>query len=246
MNASVSEEALRRLLRSHNTSVLAASGISLGIAILGWAVLYGLAYWITMFAAVITHGADAEPPASFQWVFLSCAGMLLVAALLDAWLFPDERAVDARPPVEHLTDILLFIPRLSIAFWGNLTALVSLSDSCRQQAAALLDRLRADGQIPLQELPFQIPDEKARARIITALSVAQLIDTRKSEGLTWLFLSSNAPDEFRSHALGLESDADPMKDMPSANPRQRRNLLPGPRTGSDAMGASEDWPERNP
>ncbi|MEQ1851790.1 MAG: hypothetical protein ABMA01_09395 [Chthoniobacteraceae bacterium] len=246
MSANVSEETLRRHLRSHNTSVLAASGISLGIAVVGWAVLYGLAYWTTMFVAVITQGADAEPPTSFHWVFLSCAGILLVAALLDGWLFPDERAVDARPPVEHLTDVLLFIPRLSIAFWGNLTALVSLSDSCRQQAAALLDRLKTEGKFPLQELPFQIPDDKARARIITALSVAQLIDTRKSDGLTWLSLSSNAPDEFRGHALGFESGPDPMNDMPSANPRQPRNLLPGPRTGSDEMDANEDWPNRNP
>src|SRR5437868_4710337 len=49
------EKALRAHLRSHNGSVLAASGMALLLSAIGWAVLYGASYWLT-----------AEPRVSLQ------------------------------------------------------------------------------------------------------------------------------------------------------------------------------------
>ena len=198
--------------------------MALVFSAIGWAVLYGAAYWVTMFWIVVVHGTDAQPPASFHWVFLACAGVLLVAATVDRWLFPYERAVDERPPVEHFLDVLLFIPRFTLMVWGNLSALVSLKRSDWEHAAALLDRLRIEGKVPLQQLPAQVPDETTRARILEALRVTQLIDLRKADNLTWLYLSPLAPEEFHRRAPDGESRQDDMAEMRRANMSERKNL----------------------
>ena len=225
VNATATEIALRKHLRSHNRSVLAASGVVLVFSAVGWAVLYGAAYWVAMIAITIRHGGDGAPPATFHWVFLACAAVLLVAATVDAWLFPHERAVDERPPFEQFTDIVLFVPRFTLLFWNNLSALVSLTRRERRHAAELLDRLKVEGKVPLQQLPAQVPDERSRARIMEALTVTQLIDVRMAGSLTLLYLSSLAPAEFHRRALQKEPPGDDMAGMRRANLPERRNLL---------------------
>jgi hypothetical protein len=228
VNPPDTERALRRHLRAHNRSVLAASAVSLIFAAAGWAVLYGLGYWVSLFGATIAQGVDAQPPASFHWIFVWSASALLTIALVDAWCFPNERAVDTRPPLEHLMDTILFIPRMTLACGGSLSALVSLPAAERSLAAELLDRLRAGGRMAVQSLPAQIPDERARGKIIEALSVAQLIEMRRADGLTWLFLNPLAPPHFRRAAIEGEPSPGDVDSMRSANPRTGRNLLEAP------------------
>lgn len=236
MNATATENVLRKHLRSHNCSVLAASVMTLLFSAIGWAVLYGAAYWVIMFGSTVVHGTDGAPSANFHRVFLACAAVLLVAATIDGWLFPHERAVDERPPVEQFTDIVLFVPRFTLLFWSNLSALVSLQRRDWRDAADLLDRLKIEGKVPLQQLPAQVPDARSRARILEALCVTQLIDVRRSGSLTLLYLSSLAPEEFHRRTLGEESPRDDIAGMRRASLQERRKLLAEPTrdAGDDA------------
>lgn len=228
VNAPATEHALRRHLRSHNRSVLAASAMTLLFSAIGWAVLYGAAYWIAMFWITVVNNGDGGPPTEFHWVFLACAAVLLVAATIDGWLFPHERAVDERPKIEHVMDIVLFVPRFTLLFWSNLSALVSLQREEWQDAADLLDRLKAEGKVPLQQLPAQIPNERSRARILETLSVTQLIDVRRAGHLTLLYLSSLAPEEFHRRARDEKSPRDELAGVKQASLRERRKLLAEP------------------
>ena len=240
VNAAATEHALRKHLRSHNWSVLATSGMTLLFSAIGWAVLYGAAYWVMMFAFTVLHNGEGSPPTAFHWVFLACAAMLLVAATVDGWLFPNERAVDERPPIAQFTDVVLFVPRFTLLFWSNLSALVSLHGSEWRNAAGLLDRLKAEGSVPLQQLPAQVPDERSRARIMEALTVSQLIDVRMAGSLTLLYLSSLAPEAFHRRAIEGESPRDDIAGMRRANLPERRKLLGEP--GRDAGGDGEPQP----
>ena len=225
VNPPATENALRRHLRSHNRSVLAASAMTLLFSAIGWAVLYGAAYWVTMFGLTVVNNGDGGPPAAFHWVFFASAAVLLVAATIDGWLFPHERAVDERPRLEHLADIVLFVPRFTLMVWNNLAALVALHGREWQDAAGLLDRLKAEGKVPLQQLPAQVPDERSLARILEALSITQLIDVRRSGNLTLLYLSSLAPAEFQRGARPEESPRDELAGMKQASLSERRKLL---------------------
>ena len=195
---------------------------------IGWAIPYGAAYWLAMFGLTVVNNGDGGPPAAFHWVFLACAAVLLVAATIDGWLFPHERAVDERPRIEHMMDIVLFVPRFTLLFWSNLSALVSLQRNEWRDAADLLDRLKAEGKVPLQQLPAQIPDERSRTRILETLSVTQLIDVRRAGNLTLLYLSSLAPEEFHQRARAAESRHDELAGMKQASLRERRKLLAEP------------------
>ena len=225
VNSPATENALRRHLRSHNRSVLAASAMTLLFSAIGWAVLYGAAYWVTMFGLTVVNNGDNGPPAAFHWVFLACAAVLLLAATIDGWLFPQERAVDERPPSEHVMDIVLFVPRFTLLFWSNLSALVSLRRDEWRDAAELIDRLVAEGKVPLQQLPAQIPDEASRGRILETLSVTQIIDVRRAGNLTLVYLSSLAPDEFHRRARIEEPPRDELAGMKQASLRECRKLL---------------------
>ncbi|MEO6789237.1 MAG: hypothetical protein ABI318_24190, partial [Chthoniobacteraceae bacterium] len=151
------EKALRAHLRSHNGGVLAASGMALIFSAIGWAVLYGVSYWVTMIALTVFRNGDAARPAEFNAVFLGTAAVLLLAARVDQWFFPSERAVDERPPAEHFADLIFFVPRFTMSCWQNLGALARLKDEELPDAARLLDNLRTGGRVSLQELPAQFP-----------------------------------------------------------------------------------------
>ena len=220
------ERALRAHLRSHNFVVLAASGGAVLFSVLGWAVLYGVSYWVTLIAVTIGSTGGGQMPGIFNAVFFGTAAVLLLAARLDQWFFPDERAVDERPPAEHLADILFFVPRFTMSCWQNLGALAWLHDDELQHAARLMDRLKTEGRISLQELPAIIPDERRIHRLLGALLVTALVDQRRDESLTWLYVGALAPDEFRSKKGALPSPEDPLAGVPQVKIRRRVRLLP--------------------
>src|SRR5439155_8857987 len=72
--ATVTENALRAHLRSHNASVLAGSGIAVMLAAIGWAVFYGAAYWITMFMLAVAQHGVGQMSTRCDDVFLITAG----------------------------------------------------------------------------------------------------------------------------------------------------------------------------
>jgi hypothetical protein len=222
------EKALRAHVRSHNGGVLAASGIALIFSAIGWAVLYGGSYWLTMFALAIASDGETRVPAVFQAVFFGTAAVLMLAARLDQFFFPNERAVDERPPMEHLADLLFFVPRFTMSCWQNLGALAWLSREDLPDAARLMDHVKIARRVSLQELPAIFPDARRMRRTIEALLVSGLIDQRREKNLTWLHLSALAPDVFRDGPANLPAPDDPLAGVPHARTRRRVKLLSPP------------------
>lgn len=233
MSQTSTEKALRAHLRSHNLVVLAASGAALLFSAIGWAVLYGLSYWVTLIAVTLASNGSSQVPAIFNSVFFGSAAVLLVAARVDQWFFPDERAVDERPPVEHLADILFFVPRFTMSCWQNLGALAWLNDADLPDAARLMDHLKAEHRISLQELPAMIPGERRMHRLLGALLVSTLIDQRRDESLTWLCVGALAPEQFRAQKNTLPAPEDPLAGVPHVKIRSRTRLLPPSSDGNE-------------
>ncbi len=231
MSPTSTERALRAHLRSHNLAVLTASGVAVLFSVVGWAVLYGLSYWVTLIVVTLASNGASQVPAIFNPIFFGTMAVLMLAARLDQWCFPDERAVDERPPMEHLADILFFVPRFTMSCWQNLGALAWLGDDEFQDAARLMDRLKADGRISLQELPAMIPDERGIHRLLGALLVTAIVDQRRDESLTWLYVGALAPEEFRRKKTALPAPEDPLAGMPQVKIRRRVRMLP---QGDDA------------
>ncbi len=225
------EKALRAHLRSHNHSVFAASGIALVFSAIGWAVLYGASFWLTIFWLTIMNQGEVVMPAAFNVVFFGTAAVLMLAARVDQYFFPSERAVDERPPVEHLADLLFFVPRFTMSCWQNLGALAWLSRDELPHAARLMDALRFDGRVSIQELPAMFPDVRRTERTLDALLVAGLIDQRREKNLTWLHLGALAPDVFRGGPANLAAPDDPLAGVPHAKIRPRAQLPPSAMDG---------------
>lgn len=220
------EMALRAHLRSHNGGVLAASAVALLFSAIGWALLYGACYWVVMIVATLGHNGEVGVPVIFNRVFLGTAVVLMLAARLDQWAFPHERAVDERPPVEHFADILFFVPRFTMSCWQNLGALAWLSDAELPDAAGLMDRLKTEGRVSVQELPAIFANERRTQRVIDGLLVTGLVDQRLEDSQVWLHIGALAPEVFRNKAQALHAPADPLAGVPQVRIRRRVRLLP--------------------
>lgn len=195
--------ALREHLREHRLNVLAASAMALIFSAIGWGVLYGGLYWITMFVQTTLHGGDAGVPAVFHSAMGWCALGLMLAAMLDAYLHPHERQVDDRPTIEHIGDTLLFLPRLTLAVLQNFKVWPRISSAEIPVAAQLMDRLRLEN-VPLHTLPLDFPNKRTRVRILIALQVAQLAEVRSENEALVLHLHPLAPDPFRTPPTDTE------------------------------------------
>jgi hypothetical protein len=245
------ENLLRAHLRDHNLSVLAASGLILIFSAIGWGVLYvvarvaGAGYvlfqkgsdqtgYFTLESGKLVHITTAAPyvPVSFHAVCLTVFGVLLVLAAMDAWYFPEERAVDDRPALETLADIVLFLPRLTLSVFLNFAVWAHLRPRDRREAAVLLDRLRVKRKLAIQELPQEMPDERRRDRILRVLQTTQLVEVRMERSLAWLRLSWRAPAGLRqplledaeqpmAHARARVVEPDALGEMKRALPPRR-------------------------
>jgi hypothetical protein len=227
------EKALRANVRSHNFAVVMSSGMALIFSVIGWAVLYGASYWLTMIVATLALNGEGSMPAIFNTVFLGSAVVLMLAARLDQWMFPSERTPDERPPVEHFADILFFVPRFTMSCWQNLGALAHLSRNGLADAARLMDHLKVARRVSLQELPSMFPDEGSQRHVLEALFVMGLVDQRREESMTWLYLGALAPEVFRDRAGALPAPEDPLAGVPQVKIRRRVRLLRPPEDGGE-------------
>jgi hypothetical protein len=219
------EQALRAHLRSHNGTVLMTSGVTAIFSAIGWAVLYGVSYWVTLMFIAVGNNGDGRVPQVFTMVFVGSATVLMLAARLDQWFFPSDRMPDERPPVEHFADILFFVPRFTISCWQNLGALAHLGRREMPDAALLMDRLKAERRVSLQQLPAMFPHDRRRRRMLDALLVTGLVDQRREDSLIWLHVGALAPDSFRIRPGTLPAPEDPLAGVPQVKIRRRVRLL---------------------
>lgn len=215
-------------LRSHNFSVAAASGAPLVLVVLGWVLLYVAAYWLVMFVLTVAKAGDARLPASFDWVFGIGSAVLLIGAAIDLWLFPGDRAVDERPALETLADLLLFLPRLTWTIVWNFAAWARLPRHLREDAAELVDRLQMERKVALTALPLDLPDESERDRILRALLLLQVAEIRRERGEMLLRLSPLAPAALRDRSLPDQAHDDVSR-MRSAAVFKHKDALPSPK-----------------
>ena len=170
-------------------TVLTAAG-----AIVLWMAAWGLAWWITLFLLTAVFGDEARPPAHFQRNFLLVAGGGLALASLRHWATRDERPRDHRGAWEIVLDIVLTIPRVTLAVWGNLSAWPRLKPEEEHEAARLLERL-TERRILLATAPQEIGDDRRREHILYTLQLIGLTEIRREEGEYWLQLVKPPPGE---------------------------------------------------
>jgi hypothetical protein len=182
-------DALRACLARHNRRVGALTVLTLTVAAGLWFVLYACFYWLTLLALTATRGLEARLPEAFPAVFLYIAGMLVAFAYLLRRVSPDEMPRDEKTWFEQVTDVLLAVPRATLAVWGNLSAWQGLSESELAMAGQLIDRISAEGRVPLHTVPLDIPDRAARKKVLVALQLSEIVEVRRFEGAVWLSLS---------------------------------------------------------
>ena len=219
---------LQARLRSHNGSVLAASGATFIVVAIGWVLLYVAVYWLVMFVLTVAKAGEARLPASFHWVFAVGVAVLMISGALDLWLNPGDRPVDERPALETITDLFLFLPRLTITIGLNFAAWARLPRELRDDAADLVERLRIERRVALSTLPLDLPDDRDRDRILHALLLLQVAEIRREGSEMWLRLSPLAPAGIRNPSLPDHADGDVSR-MRSAAVFKHKNALPSPK-----------------
>lgn len=179
------DPALKRLrahFARHNRLVLGLSLVTFLAAGASWALLYAAAYWLVLLSLSVSRGADAMAPQAFPFVF---AGVALALCLL-AWLMrrhsPDGLPRDRKRPWELALDLLLMVPRMTLATGETLTAWISLDRHEASLALALLRRIEHEKTLPVHAVPAEIPDVRAREKILIALQVSDLVVSRRTEG----------------------------------------------------------------
>ena len=203
-------------------SVLAASGAACSVAGVGWLFLFGIGYCIAMIGTALNRGIEAQPDMYPRYFWLSAAGMT-VLALLEAWRNPHEIARDERSTFIQLFDVILFLPRITVAALLNFFAWAYLPQAAMPAALRLLGRLRMQESIPLHELPLDIPNLRLRRRVLAVLEVTQLTDIRTEKGQLVLRWSALAPAAIRTG-----DDAVAVPEMARARAVEKKEALPAP------------------
>jgi hypothetical protein len=223
----ITADIIRRHLRAHNYSVVATSGATLILSAFGWAILYIVTYWATMFVLTVKSAGAAELPAAFDLVFGVTGGLLLFSALLDAVLFPRERLIVERPALKTAIDLVLFLPRMTLSVVLNFLAWAYLPSRALPVAIGMLDLLRTRRRLALSELPLEFPDDRKRDRALRVLQLLQLTEIRPDRGQIWLRLSPLAPAVLRGPLLADDAD-DKLARMRRATVLEHEDPLPRP------------------
>jgi len=135
-----------------------------------------------MNAPVTTVLAEsARIPSGFGGGFFTVSAVLVLIAWCDQRMFPDQRPPDARSAVEIFGDFLLFVPRLTLAVPANLSAWQALSPAELDAAAQLVVRVIRERKAPLHSAPLEIPNDRARKKVIFALLMVKVLEIRRVE-----------------------------------------------------------------
>jgi hypothetical protein len=169
---------LREHLRRHNRWVLGLTFVTLAAAVLLWGTLYLAVYWLFLLGGTAAAPLEFHPNAGpLTRGFAATAILLCLFAWIARRVHPDESARDHKGLGGHLLDLLLAIPRVTLAIFGTSAAAARLNDRELEEAWFLLQRMKdAGGRLPMQALPVDIPDPRARKHIILALQLSSLID----------------------------------------------------------------------
>jgi len=189
--------ALARHLEAHNRhALLLALGTAVA-ALLLWVALYVVARWLTLLAVTVIGDGTAPVPRGFDAVFATAMAGLLAYAWVDRRLTPDDRPRDQKSAVEIAQDLILLIPRVTLAIFSTLGVRQRLPPPELDQAAAFLTRLAGAERLPMQAAGYDFPLAEARDRILLALQITGLIDVLHTREGAIVSLGTRLPAAFR-------------------------------------------------
>jgi hypothetical protein len=173
-------ERLRKHLRRHNRLV---AGLTIGTFIVAaalWVGLYFVVWWLFLLAGTAANPLDFQPRSGpLIRGFVTTAVLLCVIAWLARLRRTNETPRDSKSFGEHCLDLLLAVPRVTLAILGTGGAAARLSDVELEHAWRLLRRMSdASRPLPMQEVPVDIPDPAIRKKIVLALQLSGLIEVR--------------------------------------------------------------------
>lgn len=114
--------------------------------------------------------------------FTATAVLLCCFAWVAKKLRPNEAARDHKNFGENSLDVLLAVPRLTLAVIGMRGAAARLSEKELEYAWDILRRMNDDKPVRVSELPVEIPDPTMRNKIVLGLELSGLIEKRPSPG----------------------------------------------------------------
>jgi len=176
-------ERLQEHLRRHNRSVLGLTLLTAGAAIALWTIVYCIVWWLFLLGGTVFSWETFAPSAGiFFRCFLATAVLLCIGAWVSRRLRPNQAPRDHKGLGEHLMDLLLAVPRITLAIFGTGAAAAHLTDAELAGAWHLLRRMdRAGSPLPVQLVPVEIPDAAMREKIIMTLQFSGLIEMRPSK-----------------------------------------------------------------
>ncbi len=109
---------------------------------------------------------------------------------------PNEAARDHTSLTGHFLDVILAVPRVTLAIFGLTSATARLNDRELEFAWTLLRRMHnAPKPLPIQSLPVEIPDPSMRDKIVLALQLGGLVEIRPTlQGPVLAFRNDKARD----------------------------------------------------
>jgi hypothetical protein len=188
---------LRAYFARHNLYVLGLAAGTLIVALATWLLLYWVCAWLLVLAIAVFDLPFTRIPPGFHILFLVTAACAILYAWIDQRLSANARPRDKKSTFEIVSDILLAIPRMTLAVGGTLGARLRLTGAELLGAAELLHRLREERRVPMSGVRLQIPDPAEAAHVLFALQLTQIVDVHRDETEYWLRLNALRPAEFR-------------------------------------------------
>jgi len=171
---------LRAHLHHHNQWVVLLTLLTVIASVILWAGLYVFVWMLFLFCGTAVQSLDFHPSAgALPRAFAAAAVLLCVFAWITRRLRPDMAPRDHKGIGEHLLDVLLAVPRVTLSIFGTGGAGARLSETELGFAWNLLRRMdEAESPLPVQALPVEIPDSTMRNKIVLALQLSGLIEIR--------------------------------------------------------------------
>ena len=148
-----------------------------------------------------------HPLQSFLPVFAGCALLLCLLAWIVRKIRPNYFPVDHKPMFEIFMDIILVLPRITLAVWGNYSARQVPTERELRAAWRLLQAIGEmdHRKMNINQLPLEIPKPRLRARVVFLLQLVGLVDVRRYHDGLWLVMQGerarrlvrNPPDQDR-------------------------------------------------
>ena len=183
------KEALRRKIESHNRLVwLSTIGTALGVVVM-WAALYFVGNWLPLFFITIIKGVDAEAPARLPRYVLVALLIWIATGTVERLLRKPDPRVDESSPLEVALRLLLLPPRATFAVLDNHRNRVQLNEAELEQASRFVEHLYRVGKIQMQSVPVELPGDRHRERVLTALRLTEMIREREINKTHFLALT---------------------------------------------------------